>query len=68
MEWLLREYMTKRHIRSMSELAKLTGIEYRTLLNHIADVSKFRIFEIKALDDVLGFNDTDLLRFLREEK
>ena len=66
MEWLLRDYMTLKHIRSMSELAKLTGIEYRTLLNHISDVGNFRIHEVIALDNVLGFSDTDLVRILRE--
>ena len=66
MEWLLRDYMTRKHIRSMSELAKLTGIEYRTLLNHISDVGNFRIHEVIALDNVLGFSDTDLVRILRE--
>lgn len=68
MEWLIREYMTKRHIKSFTELSKMAGIEYRTLLNHISDVGLFRVYEIAALDSVLGFNDEDLLKFMREEK
>ena len=68
MEWLLREYMTKKHIRSMTELAKLTGIEYRTLLNHVNNVGNFRIYEVLALNEVLGLSDSDLLKILREGK
>lgn len=66
MKWLIREYMTKKHIASFSELAKATGIEYRTLMNHLADVGKFRVFEIVALDNVLQFKNEDLVRILRE--
>lgn len=68
MEWILRDYMNKRHIRSFTELAKLTGIEYRTLLNHIRDVGSFKAFELAALDEVLKFNSEDLVRFIREAK
>ena len=65
MEWMIREYMTKKHIPSLAELARLTGIEYRTLINHINDIGKFRIYEVIALDNVLSFKDEDLLRIMR---
>lgn len=68
MRWMIQEYMVKKKIRSLLELSRETGIEYRTLLNHINDVGKFRVYEIAALDSVLGFNDEDLLKFMREEK
>ena len=68
MRWMIQEYMVKKRIRSLSELSRETGIEYRTLLNHINDVGKFRVFEIAALDEVLGFDNEDLLKILREAK
>ena len=68
MEWILREYMNKKHIRSFKELSGLTGIEYRTLLNHIEDVGKFKAYELAALDNVLQLSSDDLLRFIREAR
>ena len=67
MKWILRDYMNKARIESFRELSRRTGIEYRTLMNHISDVGKFRLFEIMALNDVLKFTDEDLVRILREE-
>lgn len=65
MKWLIKEYMTKRRISSIRELAKITGIEYRTLINHISDAQTFRLYEIEALDEALGFSDEDLLKIVR---
>lgn len=65
MNWLIREYMTKKHIPSLAELSRLTGIEYRTLLNHINDIGKLRMYEVVALDNVLSFKDEDLLKIMR---
>ena len=65
MEWLIRDYMNKKHIRSLRELSSLTGIEYRTLLNHIGDVGKFKAYEIAALDNALQFTSEDLIKFIR---
>lgn len=67
MRWILRDYMNKQHIESFRELSRRTGIEYRTLMNHISDVGNFRLFEITALNDVLKFTDEDLVRILKEE-
>lgn len=66
MKWLLREYMTKKHISSFKELSKLTGIEYRTLMNHIADARLFRLYELKAIAEVLGLKDEDVLKIIWE--
>lgn len=63
---LLRRYMVDLDIDSFKDLAKDTGIDYQTLLDHIARPELFRRFEIKALDDVLHFEDEDLLRLIRE--
>ncbi len=65
MEWLLKKYMAKVHIDSFSELSKVTGIKYRTLLNHIENGSQWRLFELMALDEVLKFTDDDLLKIAR---
>lgn len=65
MKWLFLSYMNKVHIRSFRELSKETGIEYRTLLNHIEKPQCFRIFELVALDEVLRFSDEDMMRILR---
>lgn len=66
MKWLLKEYMTRKHIASFRELAKLTGIEYRTLMNHIADTSLFRISELKEIANVLGLKDEDVIKIFWE--
>ena len=68
MRWILRDYMNKKHIESFRELSRQTGIEYRTLMNHISDVGNFRLFEIMALNEILKFTDEDLVRILREAK
>lgn len=68
MKWVIREYMTKRHISSFSELSRMTGIEYHTMMKHIEHVELFRVFEIVALDNVLKFADGDLLKILREAR
>lgn len=65
MKWLLKEYMTKQHIETLSELSRRTGIEYQTLQNHIRDSGKFRVFELEQLDSVLHFSDEDLAKVVR---
>ena len=67
MKWILRDYMNRARIESFRELASRCGLEYRTLMNHIADAGKFRLYEIEALDEVLKFEDKDLIKILREE-
>ena len=66
MKWLFKELMIKKHISSFKELAKLTGIEYRTLINHVADASLFRVSELRALAKVLDLKDEELLRLIWE--
>lgn len=52
-------------IDSFRDLAKETGIDYQTLLDHIARPELFRQWEIKVLDEVLKFSDEDLLKLIR---
>lgn len=62
---LFRRYMIDLDIESFKDLAEDTGIDYQTLLDHIARPELFRKFELKALDDVLHFEDADLITLIR---
>ena len=42
--WLFRKYMDEKHIVDFKELAKLTGIKYQTLLDHLDRPELFRAF------------------------
>ena len=64
-KWMLSGYLVMNHIESFNELAKMTGIKYHTLLEHIAAPELFRMYEITALDRVLSFKDEDLLILVR---
>ena len=65
MKWLIKDYMCRAHIESISELAKLTGLTRRLLYDRINNPETFRIFELKALDEVLHFQDEDYLKLAR---
>ena len=67
MKWLLKEYMSRQHIESFKELASLTGIEYRTLQNHMNNIGQFRVFELAQLDKILHFSDEDLAKLARRQ-
>lgn len=67
MKWLLMRYMAIAHIDSMTELADLTGIARRTLYDRIKEPWTMKVFELKALDDVLHFSDEDIVRLSRGE-
>lgn len=64
-KWMLSGYLVTHHIESFNELAKMTGIKYKTLLEHIAAPENFRMYEITALDRILSFKDEDLLILVR---
>lgn len=63
--WMLTGYLVQNRIESFRELAKMTGIKYKTLLEHIASPENFRMYEVKALDKILNFRDEDLLILVR---
>ena len=67
MKWLLKKYMAIAHIETYKELSDRTGIQERTLRNHMKSPTSFRLFEIMALNDVLKFEDADLLMLIRGE-
>jgi DNA-binding phage protein len=67
MEWLIRKYMAHEHIKSMTELATLTGIKRQHLYKLISEPSRMRLFEIMALDEALKFSEADLVALVRGE-
>ncbi len=60
--WIIKKYMDAKHIGDFKELAKLTGIKYQTLLDHIENPGLFRVFELRNLNDVLQFSSEDLAK------
>lgn len=62
MKWLLRGYMAANHIETYNELAQRTGIKLRTLKRRISEPSTLLLYELRALDEVLHFNDEDKLK------
>lgn len=62
---MLRLYMIEADINNFSELSRETGIDYQRLNKRIADPHSFTVFELISLDDVLHFDDEDLLRLIR---
>ena len=67
MKWLIKSYMVKAHINSVMELSAATGITRRHLYDILKDPYRLKVFEIKALDEVLHFSEQDLLRLVRGE-
>jgi hypothetical protein len=67
MKWLLEEYRTRNRLHSLKEIAEMAGIDYQRLLKRIENPKSFKLFEIEALDELLHFTDSDLLKILRGE-
>ncbi len=57
--------MIEADINNFSELSRETGIDYQRLNKRIADPHSFTVFELISLDDVLHFDDEDLLKLIR---
>lgn len=62
---LFKGYMVAYDIDNFRELSKVTGIDYQRLNRRIADPHSFTVFELISLDDVLHFNDEDLIKLIR---
>lgn len=62
---ILKLYMIEAEIDNFTQLAKETGIDYQRLNRRIADPHSFTVFELISLDDVLHFEDDDLLKLIR---
>lgn len=65
-KWIIKGYMAVNRIRSFQELSKLTGIKYTTLLTHLNNPAELRAYEIRELDKILQFEDSDLIVLIRE--
>lgn len=65
MKWIIKSYMCKQHIDSISDLAKRTGLTRRVLYDRINHPETMKVFELDALDEVLHFEDADLIQIVR---
>lgn len=62
---MFKRYILDRYIDSLKELADMAGIEYRTFLQRMENPGLFRAYELKALDDILHFEDADLFQLIK---
>lgn len=65
-KWLFKTYLVKRRIKSFSELSRITGIKYQTLMIRLESWETVHLYELRALDKILDFSEEDLLRLIRE--
>ena len=63
--WIFKKYMLQVQIESFVELARESGLEYRTMMNHIEEPGHFRIYELRALDEILHFDAADLIYLIK---
>ena len=64
-KWIVKSYMCVSRIKSVKELAKMTGINYQTLKDRLNNPQNLRLFELQALDEILKFTDGDLTALVR---
>ena len=62
---MFKRYILERYIDSLKELPDMAGIEYRTFLQRMENPALFRAYELKALDDILHFEDADLFLLIK---
>jgi hypothetical protein len=62
---LFKKYMIDVDLDNFTDLARETGIDYQRLNKRMADPHSFTVFELIALNDVLHFEDEDLLKIVR---
>ena len=62
---IIRSNRERSGIRSDSELARVTGIEYRTLLRRMDDPGSLRLFELWAIVKKTKMADDDLLMLVK---
>lgn len=60
--------MLQNNVKDFKHLASLAGIKYQTLLDHLEKPELFRLYELKAVDDILHFPDEVLISFIRNLK
>lgn len=62
---IIRTNRERSGIRSDSELARMTGIKYRTLLRRMDDPGSMLLCELRALAKKTRMSDEDLLEIVR---
>ena len=62
---LLHLYMIEADINNFSELSRQSGIEYQTLNVRVKNPGTFRIYELRRLDELLHFDDEDLITLIK---
>lgn len=65
MKWLIERYRVQNHFGSIREVAEACGFDYQRLLKRLNNPETFKVFEIRALDNVLHFKESDLVDILR---
>ena len=61
---IFKKSMAEHGIADFKQLSKDSGIKYQTLLDHVNEPSLFRVFEIKAINEVLHFSSEDLVSII----
>ena len=64
-KWAVKTRMCAKHIPTLWELSKITGIGYQTMRAHLDHPERMKLFEVIALNEALEFEDGDLLNLLR---
>lgn len=62
---IIRTNRERSGIRSDSELARVTGIKYRTLLRRMEDPGSMLLCELRVLAKKTRMSDEDLLEIVR---
>ncbi len=62
---IIRTNRERSGIRSDSELARVTGIGYRTLLRRMDDPGSMLLYELRVLAKKTHMSDEDLLELVR---
>ena len=57
--------MLEKEIDNLGELSRLTGMGYQTMRMKLKHPEQLRVYEIQALDEVLSFDDAELIRAIR---
>lgn len=67
-KWIVKKRMLENHIENLLELSNITGLGYQTMRSHIDNPERLKIFELNALDDVLHFEDCEIVGVIRGMK
>lgn len=62
---VFKRKMIDHDIQDFKDLSKKSGIKYDTLLDHLKRPEMFRAFDLKALNEVLEFEDSELLLIIK---